>query len=164
MREIVLSKGQICVVDDDDYNRLMQFNWRPFITKHNIYASASMKVDGKHKSVFMHRFILNLTDKNIIIDHKDGNGLNNQKSNLRKCNFSENNINTTSHKGSSSKYVGVSYCEHPYRKKKWSADMQINGNTIRLGRYKTEEEAAIVRDQYIINNNLLFPKLNILVR
>jgi hypothetical protein len=100
----------------------------------------------------------------IKVDHADGNQLNNQKRNLRMCTLSENNSNRKSQTGSSSKYVGINFHKQEKRIKRWGANIQVNNKTFRLGRFKTEYDAAIARDIFIIKNNLEFPRLNILKR
>jgi hypothetical protein len=71
-------------------------------------------------------------------DHIDGDRANNRWTNLRECTPAENHQNRTSHKNSSSKYIGV--CWHR-RDQKWVAHIRINGKRIHLGYFETEESA-----------------------
>jgi len=68
-------------------------------------------------------------------DHIDGDKLNNRWANLRGCTHAENHQNRASHKGSSSKYVGVGWHK---ASQKWRADIKINGKQKFLGRFETE--------------------------
>ena len=108
MRTIELTKGQVALVDDEDYENLSKFNWRCRKCTDNLfYASLYLYKDGKSVTIGMHRFIMNVSDRKLVVDHIDHNGLNNQKSNLRVCTVSENAKNSRSRRGSSSIYLGV---------------------------------------------------------
>lgn len=112
MKEIQLSRGYIALVDDEDFQRVSELSWhiREQQSRYAKYAIANVKVNGKWvgKTVLLHRFILNLNDPNVIVDHIDSNGLNNTKSNLRICSNKENRRNSKKYKPSaSSLYKGV---------------------------------------------------------
>lgn len=145
MREIVINSkkhGQkIVLVDDEDFEFLNQWNWHLKPARNTFYATRQ-QFDGhsNFKHVKMHRLILGLNDSKIKGDHKDRNGLNNQRANLRICNPSENNCNQKSHKGSTSKYRGVSWCTE---RKKWVAHIQKEKKLVHIGRFFTEKEAAL---------------------
>jgi len=57
----------------------------------------------------------------------------------------------------SSKYFGVSFHNRKDIKKKWRAKIGILGVVVEIGHYMTELEAAIARDEYVINNELDYP-------
>jgi len=147
MKEIKLSKGYFALVDDDDYDRLIKFSWHirasKISNKNNIYAVTDLnRLDkSKRRMIFMHRVIMNIDDPNIIIDHKDMNGLNNQKLNLRTANKSQNGANRTSM--GSSEYLGVSWCKHG---KKWLASISFEKKCYKLGRFHSEIDAAKAYD------------------
>lgn len=90
---------------------------------------------------FLHRYVMKAT-KNQIIDHKNGNKLNNKLSNLRFCTYSQNSANIVKNKGIS-KYKGVSFDKNGKRIKRWMARCEIKGRNITIGRFLTEKEAAI---------------------
>lgn len=90
-------------------------------------------------------------------DHIDGNGLNNQRNNLRACTFSQNNANTRSRNNTSSSYLGVSWSK---REKKWRASIQKNGKTKSLGYWDSEIKAAKVYNYEAIKLHGTFAKLN----
>lgn len=145
-------------VDDNDYDYLMQWNWSPNISGKIIYAQRSIKINDKWSSTSMHRVIMDVHDSKILIDHKDRNGLNNQRCNIRLCSQSENQQNTVSRLGGTSKYKGVSFSKGTttqlnkngiictYFSHSWIARIRINGKTKHLGCFKTEEDAAIAYD------------------
>lgn len=153
MKKIPLSrhgknKGKYCAfVDDEDYEYLMQWSWR--ISRENsdiIYARSGK---GKEDRRIMHREIMkrhNLLDETKIIDHKNRNGLDNQKSNLRNCTYQQNSRNKRSF--GKSKYSGVSIASKWGKRKNklliyWRAGIQVGKTRFHLGMFKTEEEAAL---------------------
>jgi hypothetical protein len=126
MKEIKLADGKIALVDDEDYEYLNKSKW--FTMKgYNTYYAVKTR-----KAIRMHRIILAVNDK--MVDHIDGNGLNNQKSNLRICNHSQNLQNSRR-----SKTKGVYYTGNVsgYRSR-----IQVNKRSIHLGYFKTEKEAV----------------------
>lgn len=149
MKEIILTQGKIAFVDDDDYEYLMQWKW--FADKGHTTYYARAKWNNKH--IKMHRLLLMVTDPEIHVDHKDHNGLNNQRSNIRLSNRSENKCNMRKIANTSSQYIGVTKVRG-YAK--WTA--YING--IHLGTFNSEIEAAIERDKKAIEFHGEFAKLN----
>lgn len=135
MQKIKLKSGHEVLIDDcDSY----LFNiYRFFITRHKntIYVKAVWYELGVRKEAKLHRLILGLNDKNVIVDHRDRDGLNNQRENLRVCNKSDNAKNKPPR--GVSKYTGVS--QH-YGK--WMCRININGKQKHVGLYDTEIEAA----------------------
>jgi len=87
------------------------------------------------------------------VDHKDRNRLNNNNDNLHYVTAQENAINKNKRENAKSKYRGIAYRTD---KKTWRPYIMINGKQQFMGSYKTEEEAYIVRCDYIKNNNLSF--------
>lgn len=138
MKTIKLTQGQSVLVDDLDYKYLNQFKWYPSIQKNTTYAIRNSKVNGKWITIRMHREIMN-TSKGMLTDHKDSDGLNNQRSNLRECSISENSRNKRPY--GISKYLGVSW--HP-GSAKWMSAIQVNGKRKSLGYFDNEIEAAIM--------------------
>jgi len=169
MKEIKLTQGYIAKVDDDDFEKLSKHKWYAVVSKtknlKRVYAVRMVRLGvNKRETIRMHRDILGIRDNNIKTDHKDHDTLNNQKSNIRQCTSSQNSLNIPSKIGSTSKYVGVSYIGEIKRKQKWLAKIEIQGKCHWIGRFYSEHDAAIARDEYILKNNLEFPKLNILTR
>ena len=162
MKEIKISRGLTTVVDDSDYERLSKIKWSASPDKRTVYVIGHGRDDsGSRITIRMHREILNLKDSKIQVDHIDGNGLNNQKCNLRLCSPVENSRNSRGHRGSLSKYTGVTYSGRPNHKK-WIAQIMIDRRNIHISMHNTEIEAAIARDRFVLDNNLQFYRLNIL--
>lgn len=134
MKEIQLTKGKVALVDDDDYEELIKYKWH--INKGNTTFYATRHIEKIHKNkILMHRMIMNVP-KEMFIDHIDGNGLNNQRSNLRIVTKRQNSQNK--HMEKSSKYVGVSFDKDT---NKWKASIQINKKIKNIGRFNNEEDA-----------------------
>lgn len=142
MKEIVLSQGLTARVDDDDYEYLNQWKWTAVKSYNTYYATRKRWIDGKQKHYFMHSVIMN-PPFGMEVDHKDHNGLNNQKSNLRNGTHQQNQMNRRPVKTSSSKYLGVNVEEGKYI----IAYVQVNKRKVRLGTFKTEEDAARAYDE-----------------
>jgi hypothetical protein len=146
-KDLYLGNNIFAIVDDEDYYWLSQWNWNAVSIKNKLYVKRSKKKgilkSGIKYEVFLHRVIMKCTDSNLVVDHIDNNPLNNQKSNLRICTKAENNRNTSSHKDSSSKYLGVTYDK---ARKKWNAQLMVNGKRVLTKRYTTEIEAAHAYD------------------
>lgn len=142
MKEIKLSQGFVTQVDDEDYDYLNQWKW--YAKNGGVTYYAARKLHYK-PYMLMHRVILN-TPPNLQVDHIDHNGLNNQKSNLRNCTQSQNNMNSRTFKKKASKYRGVS-CPKIGNRYYIYSHITINNKTIHLGSFKTEIEAAIAYDK-----------------
>jgi hypothetical protein len=78
-------------VDDDDYDSAIERRWTPLYDGRNIYAKSSRKVDGKVVTVKLHQFVMQANGARI--DHKNGDGLDCRKENLRYANGSQNAAN-----------------------------------------------------------------------
>ena len=112
MKEIKLTQGKVALVDDEDFDFLNQWKWCAHKDGNNFYAVRVDYSNGRANKKFlsMHRVLLGLTDPKIFPDHKDGDGLNNQRYNLRIATPSQNVINSkTSGKDKTSIYRGVSF-------------------------------------------------------
>lgn len=143
MKLIALTRGLFAAVDDEDYERVNQFKWNATrggsYGKH-FYAGRTVKRGSKRVLQSMHGFILE--EKRI--DHKDCNGLNNQKCNLRAANRAENGRNRRTQKHSS-QYKGVSFVP---RQNQWQASGCLNKKKIHIGTYQTPELASLAYDTF----------------
>lgn len=126
------------VVDANDAKWANQWRWS---LSGDGYAKRTATVDGKQRTVLLHREILGLpraTDGREG-DHIDRNRLNCRRSNLRVLPEGANDQNRASNRRATSSYRGVSLetCSG-----KWKAQVQVNGKTISLGRFSDEHAAA----------------------
>lgn len=157
MKLIQLTQGKFAQVDDDDFEYINSFKWQAVKSKKGktFYAVRRKYINGKKTLIIMHRIIMNLFDKKLFIDHIDFDGLNNQKLNLRTATFSQSN----SYRSAKSKYV--------YRGirpdcGKWESRITLNKKQIRLGRFKTQEMAALAYNEAAIKLHGSFAMLNVL--
>lgn len=149
------------MVDDEDYNELIKDKW--YLCSKKRYSKRPKREGLKIIYVTMHREIFkrhfNLLN-NQGIDHIDGNGLNNQKQNLRIATQKQNMANRKKTKRPcSSKYIGVCFI---HKLNKWTATLKEDNNHIGLGHWESEHDAALARDIFAKERHLDFVVLNII--
>ena len=139
-KTISLTKGYEAICDDEDYEMLVGYKWYSSTSFGITYAKHMLPtINGKRGEERMHQLIMG-TRNTEYVDHIDGNGLNNQKNNLRVCTHRENCMNRHPRKlgKTSSKYPGVTWNK---RSQKWNAQAQIDGVHKHIGTYSNEEDA-----------------------
>jgi len=139
VRYIPLTKKKFAIVDAADYE---------WLSKHKWYAQA--RRDGKgfyaarnrgRQTVFMHREIMQ-TPEGKVVDHRNGNGADNRRANMRNCTQDENRLNSRARGREKSEFTGV------FRKgNKWEAQFKYKGRRYYLGLYDDPVEAAKARDR-----------------
>lgn len=139
-REIQLSRGKVAVIDACDFGDLAGYRWYAYAAKGREYAVRNVSTPRGQRQVRMHCQILGVKG----IDHANGDGLDNRRSNLRPATQGQNTANARkrSHHGglpTSSRFKGVSW-HRPTQK--WSASICRDGRSRHLGLYRTEVEAA----------------------
>lgn len=146
MKEIPLTQGKVALVDDEDYDRLNCNNWYAHKESNIFYALRKVSTGaGKRKTVQMHREIMGMFyGDGRMVDHSNGDGLDNRKENLRLCTNSQNAMNKKSNTGSSSKYKGVSWKK---RDKRYEVYVRANKKIIYVGSSTDETEAARMYDE-----------------
>ena len=148
MKKIKLTQGKFALVDDEDFKELNQFRWYAHKQRTgNFYALRFIRDNGKRNVINMHRVILGLTDSNVFCDHKNHNGLDNQKLNLRACTSGQNNRNARPRINGTSKYKGVNFHK---KSEKWVVQIQIDKKRSHIGLFINEIEAAKAYDKAAI--------------
>jgi hypothetical protein len=138
-KRIPLTRGQFAIVDDDDFEWLSQWKWHAQPNEsRGFYAN---RHDDQGRLVAMHRLI-NDTPEGFVTDHRDGNGLNNRRSNLRTATQLQNMMNRHGKRGGTSRHKGVWADNSPRNRKPWRAAIRVNGRLKYLGRFHTEDEAG----------------------
>lgn len=158
MKEIELNKGYIAMVDDEDYDLVSKYKWQVIEKKSNKYAKTRKWNGSGYDHFSMHRLILG-AKKGESVDHADGNGLNNQRFNIRICTESQNAMNRGKNPTSGFKYKGITWCAYNNR---YRAEIYKDGKRYRLGRFKTEEEAALAYNEAAKRLHGAFAKLNVI--
>ena len=140
-----------CLIDEEDYLMFAQFKWYIF-TYRGINHYVDVSFDGP--TTLMHRLIMNAS-KGQMVDHIDGNGLNNQRSNLRFVTIGQNRVNSKLNSNNSSGFRGV-YKDGG----RWRAEIVCRGKRVRLGNFAKPEEAAEAYDLKAIELFGEFARLN----
>jgi hypothetical protein len=151
MKQIPLTQGKVALVDDSDFQRLNQWKWQAHFYRGIWYAVRSQGL----KRILMHREIMGVVNPKVEIDHRDRDGLNNQRYNLRECTHAQNMHNTPFRGKNSCGYKGVS----KYRKR-WRARITVNYKGMQIGTFDSPEEAARAYDEAAIKHYGEFAYLN----
>ena len=153
MKQIQLSNSDlIALIDDEDYARVSQLNWRSIPGKTTVYAEAS----HNGGNVKMHQWII---PGHPMLDHRDGNGLHNFRSNLRPANNSQNQANKKKYKPNGSPYKGVIIPATPISS--WAAMLRKGSRVFYRGKLKTEVEAALAYNEMAVEHFGEFARLNV---
>lgn len=157
--EFCVRTGLIAICDWQDYELVKHYNWLLKAGRTTNYAIATHTLaDGQQKKVMMHNLILPPT-AGLLVDHIDGNGLNNRRSNLRLATVQQNAFNTPPYRcaGKVSRYKGVHF--EPDRNK-FKAVIKIDGKMKTLGRFDTEVAAALAYNVAAMESFGSFARLN----
>lgn len=134
MKSIPTSQGFSALVDDEDFVFLARFKWYANVQKApgKVYAAT----DVGRRRIYMHQLLI---PRARMVDHRNRNGLDNQKHNLRECSKAENAVNAKLNSNSSSGVKGASWHKAAG---KWMAHAGFNGRQVYLGLHATKEEAG----------------------
>ena len=159
MKQIKLTQGKIALVDDSDYVELSKYKWYASKYKNIWYAERMDKLpSGKRCVIRMHRQIFRLIYKdNKYVDHRNHNGLDNQKNNLRVCMQAQNCYNKRHQNSKTSEFKGVSWCNVKMR---WRASITYKNKHKFLGYFDLEAGAALAYNKAAKNYFGEFAYLN----
>lgn len=128
--QISLGHGRVTLIDPADAEKAGKLLW------HHLNGYAATRIDGR--STYLHEFLLGTK----LVDHADGDRLNNRRSNLRKATHAQNLQNAKLSRANTSGFKGISF-----RSNRWCAGIRANGVFTYLGRFITKEEAARAYDE-----------------
>lgn len=154
---VPLIPGGVAIVDAADADLIAGFTWRLVGPRDNRYAQAQR---GK-MYVYMHRLIAG-AGPDEIVDHINGDRLDNRSANLRLCSQALNAANRGPDRrrlGTTSRHKGVSWSKS---REKWCAYIHVNGKTRSLGRFVTEREAAEAYNRAAVEAWGEYARLNII--
>lgn len=142
MKQIKLTQGQVAIIDDEDFDKINKYSWYARRARHGYYATANDIPWALNNIVHMHNIIMGKAPNGLIVDHRDRDGLNNQKSDLRFSTPSQNGSNRTP--WGASKYLGVSKVKG---RERWRSFIGVDRKNIYLGIFSTEESAALAYNE-----------------
>lgn len=160
---VYLSDGSQAIINEGDIPVVGMYRWHLRKNSNGLtsYAIANAKASCRSRSVFMHRVIL-ATDTALQVDHINGNGLDNRRSNLRAATPSQNRQNAKKHRFSgvpSSEFIGVQ--KYTVRgAPRWRVEVRANKELFRLNNIRDEIEAAKIRDRFAVAFHGEFARLN----
>lgn len=155
MKEIKLTQGKSAFIDTADFLAISKHKWcAVLVNKRYWYAVCSIK----RRHIYMHRFLLPCASKTDSVDHKNGDGLDNRRKNLRLSNKSQNAANSVKIAKFSSKYKGVSWRK---KEKRWIAAIRFNLKRKQLGSFSSEKDAALAYNEAAIKCFGEFARLNV---
>lgn len=164
MKEIRLTRGCVALVDDEDYARLSRFNWfarfssrsRTFYAARNTGGEENI-FDIKRRTVFMHHVVIGWErEPDTEVDHKNGNGLDNRKENLRIVSMNQNQWNATLRTDNKTGMKGVSL----HAGSAFIARIRKGGRETHIGSYATIDEAGHAYNKAAVRLHGEFARLN----
>jgi hypothetical protein len=139
---VPLTKGYEAVIDVADVPLVEGVNWQARVMPKTVYAAYAKWMDGKKKSVYLHRVLMQASS-GMEVDHKDGNGLNNRRrgkaGNLRFATKSQNQCNARMRSDNTSGFRGVYFDK---RRGHWRMHVRIKGKSVVRGGFMNPESAA----------------------
>lgn len=149
-------------IDDEDLCLIKDHTWHIQKDKGNFYCRCFVKVNGKFVTKKMHRMIMGLQDNpHPHIDHKDGNGLNNRRANLRKSSIAENSRNVGVTARNTTGYKGVYLFKAPHKQAGlFTASLRCKDKKYHGGYFKTAWEAALKYNELALEHHGEFAYIN----
>lgn len=136
-------------MDERDYSRISSHKWYALFRSGSWHAARTTKGGGAKQTIYMHHEVARVPSTTML-DHRNRNGLDNRRENLRKCTKADNARNSNRRiKNKTSSFKGVSL----YRSRviaigrPWRATITVDGKQLYLGYYSTEVEAATAYDK-----------------
>lgn len=154
-RYVALTKNSWAIVDEDDYERVSVYSWHAHSGNSTTYACARRTIDGVRRLIRLHHLVLNIVSSDTLVDHKNGNGLDCRKENLRIATKSQNRMNVFKKRGRTP-YKGVATLPNG----RFKASIRANNRLIYLGCYDIAEEAAHAYDAAARIHHGSFGRLN----
>lgn len=157
-REVPLSRGLVALVDDADYELIKGYRWRatPDVGRRTVYAVASIREEGRKRAVWMHRLIT-AAPVDSLVDHVNGDGLDNRRSNLRPCSAKQNTRNRRRHENNTTGFKGVAQDKRDGR---YRAYIMVDGAQVALGGFACPLRAARAYDRAAAEHFGEFASLN----
>lgn len=156
-KEIRLSPTKVTLIDDEDFDRIGKLKWgfdgRYAYRKHHLRMDVEKQI---YKKIYLHQ-VINNTPDGLGTDHINCDKLDNRRANLRTTTRSGNEANKPKKAGCSSKYKGVCWFK---LRRKWKAEIKINGKKKHIGLFLSEEDAAKAYNKYAVEAFGEYARLN----
>lgn len=136
MKTIDLTKDKKAVVDDSDFAELSKHKWHAIKSRNTFYARRTDYANGK-KAIYMHIVVLGNKD-GFMVDHRNGNGLDNRRPNLRFATNSQSAVNQKTRNDNTSGCRGVHWHKGSG---KWQARIRVNQKYQTLGTFLRIDDA-----------------------
>lgn len=154
---IPLTLGMVAIVDDTDAAAVQQYKWHASKTSDgHYYARGYVQQGDKWVKVYMHRFLTGVS-RGAVVDHINGDTLDNRRDNIRVCTQAENMRNQRARVARPGSRKGVSFDR---ARNKFQAYINVNGKRISLGRFATEDEAVAAHNAAALVHHGEFAVLN----
>lgn len=137
-REIQIGEYTV-LVDTADFDEIVKHKWSIYPRKGAYYYPEAFI---NNKQIFLHRYLLDCP-KNLVVDHINGNTLDNRRTNLRIVSHEYNCFNLHRNTRNTSGHRGISYVQ---KENRWKVKCRFNKTDYYIGRYKTLEEAIEARN------------------
>lgn len=134
VKQIPLTQGKFALIDDPDFQSVSEHKWFAVTDGWNWYAARKVKKQQQR----LHNFLME-PPPGVRIDHRDGNGLNCQRRNMRISTHAQNQQNRRSKNPHTSRFKGVSWRKSH---KRWVAQIRVDRQVVYLGLFEREEDAA----------------------
>lgn len=151
--KVPLTQNKFALIDEADFDRVNEHKWymQTNLRRDRLYAvtgypNRKNRKEGRSSIIFLHRFILNIEDNTIIVDHINNDSLDCRKNNLRIATLSQNAQNRKRFNSNTSGYKGVSLNKQKKYKHPWVSRLMLKDKSYYLGMYATAEEAAQAYD------------------
>jgi hypothetical protein len=135
----------VSIFSPADKDLVLSRNWVPIQCGNRIYLKDSRRIAGKPVTVYLHRLILG-SPKDLTSDHISRDTLDNRRSNLRVLTKSRNSMNRTKSAGKTSCYLGVTFLK---KSKRWLARATVLGHVHVIGKFHSQDEAALARNAFV---------------
>lgn len=137
--------GGRTLINEVDLDRILQFKWCVNEKEKGKRTNYVRTPDGSLK---LHQLLMGPAPEGKVIDHINGDGMDNRQENLRFCTHSENHANEGKRRGGSSVFKGVGFDKE---RNKWYAKLTTDGETLNMGRFDSEVEAAMAYDRAAVD-------------
>lgn len=153
-KQLPLTQGKFAIVDDDVYEWASKYKWHAVRKKNSFYAVRNTERNPHQTKIHLHREIMS-APIGVMVDHINGDGLDNRRENMRFANYAENGRNRGMQTNNKSGYKGVGLFGG-----RWYSRIGVDGEQVHIGYFRDPEDAAMAYDAAAIAFHGDFAKTN----